>query len=128
MLNCQQAKEQFSDYYDGALDVNRADMQTHLAGCPSCAAEYRSLARTIEMIRAIPAEEPVLDLWPEFVPQLDAFEAEQKLGLRERLRRNWLLMMARLSEGIILYTTHMAQRASRGLGKYLIYDPFAAKE
>jgi len=128
MISCHQAREQFSDYYDGALVADRAEVSDHIAACPACAAEYRSLARTIEIIRAIPTEEPAMDLWQEFAPQLTAYEAEQKLTVRERIRRNWLQVVGRFSEGLILYTSQLAHRTTQRLGKYLISDPFSAKD
>jgi anti-sigma factor RsiW len=128
MLTCQQVRGQFSDYYDGALDDEREQVADHIATCPACAAEYRSLVRTIDVIRAIPAEEPSIDLWQEFAPAFDAFEAEQKLTVRERVRRKWQLGLAQFSEGLILYTTQLAHRTTQRLAKYLISDPFSAKD
>lgn len=58
--NCKQVRSTFSVYLDGAL--TGSEMQSvarHLGTCPECEAEYRMLARTQELVRALgPAKAP----------------------------------------------------------------------
>ena len=128
MGNCDDFREEFSDFYDDALDPSmKARVAAHIATCPPCAAEYRSFVRTLEVIRAIPPDEPAIDLWAEFAPQMAEFEAEQKYGVAQRVRRQWATVVGRVSEGAILYTRGLADRTTRRLAKYLIHDPFSPK-
>ncbi len=59
-MMCKQARSTFSVYLDGAL--SGGEMQAvarHLETCSVCGAEYRSLARTQELVRALgPAKAP----------------------------------------------------------------------
>jgi hypothetical protein len=42
-VTCTQAQDLFSDYYDGALEVDRRrELESHLASCAACASEYRT--------------------------------------------------------------------------------------
>ncbi|HEY3332049.1 MAG TPA: zf-HC2 domain-containing protein [Capsulimonadaceae bacterium] len=129
MVSCDDIREEFSDFYDDRLDTDdKKRVAAHLGTCPRCSMEYRSFVRTLEVIRAIPAEQPVIDMWAEFAPQMDAYEAEQKFTLRERVRRWWLQIAGRISEGAILYTDGLAQRTTRRFSKYLTHNPFSAKD
>lgn len=56
-LSCREMAEHLSDYLDGAL---RADLHAlideHSGDCPPCRAFVRTLARTVEAVRAQPRE------------------------------------------------------------------------
>lgn len=128
MQSCNDISEEFSGFYDNSLNVEeKRKVAAHIATCPSCAAEYRSFARTLEVIRAIPAEQPTIDLWAEFAPIMEQVEADRKLGIGARAQRIWRQLLGGISEGAILYTTQLARRTNRRLAKYLTHDPFSAK-
>lgn len=129
MVSCEEVQSQFSDFYDNALDRNaKSKLAAHLAQCPDCASQYRAFVRTLDIIRTIPENEPAIDLWPEFSVKMDEVIAEQKLSIRVRLQRSWYRAMGRFAEGVILYTTGLAQRTAERMAKYLISDPFSIKE
>ena len=129
MLSCEDVRSVLSDFYDDIPDSNeKTKIAHHLAQCPECAMEYRSFVRTLDVIRAIPDEEPVLDLWMEFSAKMDVVRAEEKQSLLIRLQRNWRRALAHFSEGAILYTTFLAQRTTDKLSRHLIRDPFSINE
>jgi predicted anti-sigma-YlaC factor YlaD len=54
---CREMAEQVSDYLDGELAASlREVIDRHRGDCPPCEAFVRTLARTVELIRAQPQE------------------------------------------------------------------------
>jgi len=70
---CREMAERVSDYLDGDIAASlRETIDRHRGDCPPCEAFVRTLARTVELIRARP-QEPL--------------SAEQVNALTEALRR-----------------------------------------
>jgi hypothetical protein len=58
-MNCQNCRERMSGLADASLDGTvTAEVRGHLAGCPDCAREYESLARTLTALDALPSKAP----------------------------------------------------------------------
>ena len=58
-MNCQEAREAFSDLYDGALSgPPLADLSRHLDGCPVCRAEWAAFRRAMHALKDLGDEEP----------------------------------------------------------------------
>ena len=58
-MNCPEAREAFSDLYDGALSgPPLADLSRHLDGCPACRAEWASFRRAMQSLQDLGGEEP----------------------------------------------------------------------
>jgi anti-sigma factor RsiW len=56
-LSCREMAEHLSDYIDGDLREDlRALIDAHRGDCPPCEAFVRTLARTVEIVRAQPRE------------------------------------------------------------------------
>jgi anti-sigma factor RsiW len=56
-LSHQDVRDRLTDLLDNALDpAEAAHLWRHLAACPACAAFYRTLQRTVELLRALPAQ------------------------------------------------------------------------
>ena len=56
-LSCREMAEHLSDYIDGDLrDDLRALIDAHRGDCPPCEAFVRTLARTVDIVRAQPRE------------------------------------------------------------------------
>ncbi len=118
-----EARAQYSDYLEDALDPAARDaMQAFLAREPAAAAELIGLERTLSRLHRLPPREPVLDLWREFAPQVEAYRAERRLNLATRLRLQWGAMLSQISAGVILWTHALASRAHAGLGRHLRHD------
>lgn len=119
----EQARALYSDYLEDALEPARRDeMQAFLAGEPERAAELFALERTMTLLHRLPSREPSLDLWREFAPRVEAFRAERRLPLAERLRLHWGILVAQASEGVILWTQALAHRAHFRLSRHLAHD------
>jgi hypothetical protein len=90
-MNCHEAIDRFDDFLDGRLDTLEADdLQAHLAGCPSCAAELESIHELRDLAAELPRSlEPSRDLWPG----IEARISEAKL-VRGRFGRRALLAAA----------------------------------
>jgi tol-pal system protein YbgF len=58
-MNCPEAREAFSDLYDGALSgLPLADLSRHLDSCPACRAEWADFRRAIQTLQDLGGEEP----------------------------------------------------------------------
>ncbi len=64
-MNCERTVEELSAYLDGELPEDMARLVGgHLEGCPSCAAELRSLQSADKMVAAnVPEIEPRPEVW-----------------------------------------------------------------
>jgi anti-sigma factor RsiW len=57
--------DRLSDYLDGELDASqRAALETHLAGCETCARTLAELRRVVGRAQALDDRPPAHDLWP----------------------------------------------------------------
>ena len=116
----EEAQALFSDYLEDALDPAARDaLQAHLAQDPDAAADLIALARTLSVLHRLPEREPSLDLWRELLPEVEAVRAERHLSLPARLRAHWSVLVASVSEGVILWTHALARRAHHHLGPHL---------
>ena len=116
----EEARAKGSDYLENALNPKERDqIQAYLADNPGEAAELIALARTLSLLHRLPAREPTLDLWQALVPEIDAVRAERKQSLPLRLRGQWSVFVASVSEGIILWTHALAHRAHHHFAPHL---------
>ncbi len=122
-----EARARYSDYLEDALDPAARDaMQAFLAREPDAASELIGLERALSRLHRLPPREPVLDLWREFAPQVEAFRAERRLNLPTRLRLHWGAALSQMSAGVILWTHALASRAHTGLSRHLLHDAWHA--
>jgi len=118
-----EVRARYSDYLEDALDpAARDEMQAFLAREPDAAAELIGLERTLARLHRLPPREPVLDLWREFAPQVEAYRAERRLSLATRLRLHWAALLSQVSAGVILWTHALAHRAHSRLGRHLRHE------
>ncbi len=119
-----EARLLFSDYLEDALEPEDRDaLQAFLTAHPDAAAELITLERTLSLLHRLPGREPSLDLWPALLPEVEAFRAERRLGLPERLRLHWAVFAASVSEGIVLWTHTLTHRVHHRLGADLHTEP-----
>lgn len=73
-MSCNEWTNRFDDFLDGRLETAEAeDLQTHIAGCPSCAGELASIRELRELATALPRSlEPPRDLWPGIEARVSA--------------------------------------------------------
>jgi hypothetical protein len=119
-----EARSYYSAYVEHSLDeATRDELQAYLADHPDAAADLIGFERTLSLLHRLPPREPSLDLWREFAPQLDAYQAERRLGVLRRMRQNWTTMLSELSAGLILWTHALAERTHARFERYLLQDP-----
>ncbi len=72
-MNCETAITLLDDRVDGLLDAAQtAALEAHLAGCPACAAELRSLQALLDQARSLPTDiEPDRDLWAGIAARIE---------------------------------------------------------
>ena len=115
-MRCPEAKELFSDYLEEYLiepDLSR--FMDHLGGCEGCRNELDELQQALGVIHDLPPEEPVLDLWTEFVPYCAQIRAESRMSLADRIRRSFAHFRARLHEGAMIFTAVLRHNTCRKL-------------
>lgn len=119
----EEAQARFSEYLEDALSTyQRDEMQAFLAREPESAAEMFALDRTLSLLHRLPPQEPVLDIWREFLPKVQAFQAERKLGWLERLQLRHEEFQAQISSGIILWTHAVSACAHVRFSRYLHHE------
>ncbi len=58
-MECRDTRDLISEYLDGALDDGpRAEVEAHLGGCASCAADAAELRKTWQLLERAPGLEP----------------------------------------------------------------------
>ena len=58
-MNCKDCRDQMAALADESLDANAsAAVRAHLDGCPDCAADYASIASTLEALDSLPSSPP----------------------------------------------------------------------
>jgi len=63
-LDCSRVKSLISEYSVGLIGGRRkAEIETHLAECPACAAELEKLNKVMLLVDGLDAEEPPAGLW-----------------------------------------------------------------
>jgi hypothetical protein len=73
-MSCHEWSSCFDDFLDGRLDAaEEKGLQTHIAGCPSCAGELASIRELRDLAAALPRSlEPPRDLWPGIEARVSA--------------------------------------------------------
>lgn len=118
-----EAQPLFSLYLEDALDPRQRDeLQVFLMRDQECAAEMFALERTLSLLHRLPAREPALDIWHEFLPRVEEFKAQRKLGWSALVRLRLDEVRARISDGVILWTQAVSYYAQSRLSRYLHHD------
>ena len=72
-MNCAEAREAFSDLYDGTLaGPPLASLSQHLDGCPACTAEWGAFRRAMHALKDLGDEEPSHDFAARVAERIEA--------------------------------------------------------
>lgn len=72
-MNCNNYKEQLSEYLDGQLAPASAQaLEAHLSGCPACRAEFEALRQTVALVNGLPRLAAPADMQAMVRNRLDA--------------------------------------------------------
>ena len=97
-MNCERARELFSDYLEGGVDhAVAALVRGHLDQCPDCTGELDALKRTWSMLDMLPEVEPSVDFRHTVVMRAARLQHEQTKSRQGRFSINWDVFLGRLA-------------------------------
>ena len=97
-MNCERARELFSDYLEGGVDhAVAALVRGHLDQCPACTGELDALKRTWSMLDMLPQVESPVDLRHTVVMRAARLQHEQTKSRQGRFSINWDVFLGRLA-------------------------------
>lgn len=118
-----------SEYLEGELaSPERERIEAQLASDADLAREAHEMAAVIRLLHQVPRREPVLDIWSELSPKIEAYKAEEKLGVGARVRLRAGRFLGNVAMGAILFTQALAMNTEAHMRKYLISDPLTLGE
>ena len=113
-MECQQARELMSDYFEQYLaEPEKGLLAEHLADCGECQAELAELEKTLDVVHGLPRQGPISDLWPEFAPKFAEIRAETRVSLLERIRLYFTRLFDALAEGWAIFVTTVRMNYAR---------------
>lgn len=105
-MDCREARELMSDYLEQYLvQQDEAGFDEHLRDCGACRQELAELKETLSVVRGLPRQEPVSDLWAEFAVKAAEVRGEAGLGPIGKVRLYFARLFDALSEGWMIFTT-----------------------
>lgn len=118
-----------SQYLEGELSGSeRERIEAQLATDADLAREAREMAAVIRLLHQVPPREPILDIWGELSPKIEAYKAEERLSVPMRVRLRACRFLGNVAMGAILFTQALAMNTEAHMRKYLITDTLAIGE
>lgn len=100
-MRCDHVIEQLSAYLDGELSAaESAELRAHLDGCAQCRADFESLRRTAEGVKALPRSAAPPDLRQKIMARLDEAPARERSHWRHW--RTWWGAAAAIVIGVAI--------------------------
>ena len=97
-MNCEKARELFSDYLEGRADhAVAALVRGHLDQCHACTGEIEALKRTWGMLDMLPLVESPVDFRHNVVMRCARLQHEQSKSKQPRFLVNWDAFLGRLA-------------------------------
>ena len=97
-MNCERARELFSDYLEGGVDhAVAALVRGHLDQCSACTGDLDALKRTWSMLDMLPEVEPSVDFRHTVVMRAVRCQHEQSKSKQPRFTINWDAFLGRLA-------------------------------
>lgn len=123
-MNCLQAEEHFSAYFEDTLDYQALRrFETHLTACEACQHEYARFQESVKAVQQLPQIEPS----PEFMPKLleRLVEERQEFGsIREIIATGWHQLQNGLRHPRWAFGGIVALILIAAVGGYLYQDGF----
>ncbi len=120
-MNCCKVRNRIADYAVGLLSGRaKADIESHLAECPECQAEYRLQEQVMLMIEEVDSLEPPVGLWNGVHNRISATPVHPSVWkqLKEghyRRRARWSVGFATIAlTALILHSTTSIQHPTAG--------------
>jgi hypothetical protein len=90
-MKCNDIRDKFADFLAGEMNAReRAAFDAHLAECPACSAELRTLSETWTKLDVLPQERPSAELRTRFYTMLEAYRdglQEEKVESKQSARK-----------------------------------------
>lgn len=93
-MKCNDVRDKFADFLAGEMNAQeRAAFDAHLAECPACSTELRTLSETWTKLSVLPQERPSAELRTRFYTMLEAYrdglqeEKEEKAESKRSARK-----------------------------------------
>jgi anti-sigma factor RsiW len=128
MMNSKQRDiETLPDYLDGTLSPQQLEaFEQHLQKESGLAKEVQDLSQVLQLLHQLPAQEPVLDVWPELEPKLVQYQLEERMGLFARWRFRGARFLSNFASGAILFTQAVALNTENQMRRYVMPDSLAS--
>lgn len=92
-MNCQEARESMSAFYDGELPSEQeALMSDHINSCETCADEFAAFSSLSTMTKELPLREPPAGLRSDIERALDSGESVQQIKRAPRPNRRVVML------------------------------------
>jgi anti-sigma factor RsiW len=128
MMNSKQLDiETLPDYLDGTLSSEQLEeFERHLHKESGLAKEVQDLSQILQFLHQLPAQEPVIDVWPELEPKLVQHQLEERMGLFARWRFRGARFLSNFASGAILFTQAVALNTENQMRRYVMPDSLAS--
>lgn len=90
--------------------------------------EPQDMEAMLRILHTLPPREPVIDLWAELAPKVAEIQAEDRLGVIERLQLRGHRFLSNFASGAILFTQAFAMNTQRKMQKYVLHDSYRVEE
>lgn len=89
-MECNHVNERLTDWLSHQLsDVDRADLESHLAQCPACQQAFDHNRQLWQLMGKLPVPNPSDAMYGNFYAMLDTFKAEVTAKSNQPLREFW---------------------------------------
>ena len=123
-MNCLQAEEHFSAYFEDTLDYQALrDFEAHLATCGACQHEYARFQESVKAVQQLPQIEPSPNFMPKLLERL-AEERQEFGGIRNRITTGWHRLQDGLRRPRWAFSGIVALILIAVVGGYLYQDGF----
>ena len=128
MMNSKQREiETLPDYLDGTLSPEKlGEFERLLQSDTALAKETQELGALLQILHQLPAQEPVIDVWPELEPKLVQFQLEERMGVFARWRFRGARFLSNFASGAILFTQAVALNTENQMRRYVMPDSLAS--
>jgi anti-sigma factor RsiW len=126
-MSCQAARQLIQDSLDDTLPRAAQDeLQSHLAGCESCAQDHTSLLAAVSVLEALPRVTAPPELLSRLSPELDALASQRP----PRRKRVWAWVPGgAIAAGLLIALSVMQfQPAAGPVAEQMAMEPPSSEE
>lgn len=115
--------ELLSDYLEGSLPNEQKNILEQARNQDSdLDNEVRHLQVLLQTLHDLPPREPIIDVWPEILPELQVIQAEERLSVFARWQLRVARFLSNFASGTILFTQAVAMNTESRMRRYVLQD------